>query len=48
MTGMVSPLLLVRTDEQIRAFAARYSACRLHVIEPGELRFQSLTMRRLG
>jgi SAM-dependent methyltransferase len=38
-----------RTDEQIRAFAARYfSLVDFHIIEPGELHFQSLTMRRPG
>lgn len=36
-----------RTDEQIRGFATRYfSLVDFHVIEPGELHFQSLTMRR--
>ena len=36
-----------RTDEQIRDFATRYfTICDYHVIEPGRLHFQSLTMRR--
>jgi SAM-dependent methyltransferase len=38
-----------RTDEQIRGFVTRYfSLVDFHVIEPGELHFQSLTMRRPG
>ena len=36
-----------RTDEQIRDFVTRYfSLVDFHVIEPDELHFQSLTMRR--
>jgi SAM-dependent methyltransferase len=36
-----------RTDEQIQGFATRYfSLVDFHIIEPGELHFQSLTMRR--
>jgi SAM-dependent methyltransferase len=36
-----------RTDEQIRGFATRhFSLFDFHVIEPGQLHFQSLTMRR--
>lgn len=36
-----------RTDEQILAFASRrFSLVDFHVIEPGQLHFQSLTMRR--
>ena len=36
-----------RTDEQIRGFVTRYfSLVDFHVIEPDELHFQSLTMRR--
>jgi SAM-dependent methyltransferase len=36
-----------RTDEQIRGFVTRYfSLVDFHVIEPGQLDFQSLTMRR--
>lgn len=38
-----------RTDEQIQDFATRYfSLVDFHVIEPGQLHFQSLTMRRPG
>jgi hypothetical protein len=38
-----------RTDEQIRGFATRYfSLVDFHVIEPGQLHFQSLTLRRSG
>ena len=37
----------LRTDEQIRGFATRcFSVFDFHVIEPGQLHFQSLTMRR--
>ena len=36
-----------RTDEQIKGFAARYfSLVDFHVVEPGQLHFQSLTVRR--
>jgi len=36
-----------RTDEQIRGYAIRYFGLfDFHVIEPGQLHFQSLTMRR--
>lgn len=39
----------LRTDEQIKGFAARYfSLVDFHVIERGEHHFQSLTMRRPG
>ena len=35
-----------RTDDQIRTFAARYfSLFDFHVIEPGQMHFQSLTLR---
>lgn len=38
-----------RTDEQIQDFVTRYfSLVDFHVIEPGQLHFQSLTMRRPG
>ena len=38
-----------RTDEQIKGFATRYfSLVDFHVIEPGQLHFQSLTLRRPG
>jgi hypothetical protein len=38
-----------RTDEQIKGLATRYfSLVDFHVIEPGQLHFQSLTMRRPG
>ena len=38
-----------RTDEQIKGFATRYfSLVDFHVVEPGQLHFQSLTMRRPG
>ena len=38
-----------RTDEQIKGFVTRYfSLVDCHVIEPGRLHFQSLTMRRPG
>jgi len=37
----------LRTDEQIQGFATTYfSLFDFHVIEPGQLHFQSLTMRR--
>jgi SAM-dependent methyltransferase len=37
----------LRTDEQIRGYVTRYFALfDFHVIEPGQLHFQSLTMRR--
>jgi hypothetical protein len=37
----------LRTDEQIRDYATRYFGLYdFHVIEPGQLHFQSLTMRR--
>ena len=37
----------LRTDEQIRGYATRYFGLfDFHVIEPGQLHFQSLTMRR--
>jgi SAM-dependent methyltransferase len=38
-----------RTDEQIQDFVTRYfSLVDFHVIQPGELHFQSLTLRRPG
>ncbi len=38
-----------RTDEQIQDFVTRYfSLVDFHVIEPGQLHFQSLTLRRPG